>query len=464
MEPDRPWHALGIDEAYQLLRSGPDGLDAAEAARRLVEAGPNELRREPPKPIWRIFLSQFRNVLIYVLIAAMLVSLLIGEEVDAVIIAAIVVLNAALGAYQEYQAEQSLESLRKYRVSEAYVVRNGHKVRVPAAELVPGDVIDLEAGDRVPADARVIRATHCAVDESALTGEPEPSAKAPGRLPENVAIGDMDDLVFAGTTVVDGRCSALVVRTGMATEIGRIARLVESGVKRETPVQMSLDRAGTVFGAAAIVACVAIFAVGVAGGRSAFDMFLVSVSLAVAAIPEGLPATITIIFALGVQRMARQKAIVRKLAAVETLGSTDVICSDKTGTLTQNIIVVRRIVTGAGEYEASGNGYSDEGGFASQGRPVSPKDDRGLEELLRAGVLCNNATYERAGDRLVITGDSTEVALLVAGAKAGIHKALLEDDCPRQIEVPFNAAARFMLTANACGPREIAYAKGAPEV
>jgi Ca2+-transporting ATPase len=388
----------------------------------------------------------------------------IREVVDAGIIAAIVILNAVLGTYQEYQAEQSLESLQRYQVREAYALRDGHRVKVKAAELVPGDVIELEAGDRVPADARVIWSAQFAVDESALTGESEADRKAPGTLPENTAIGDMKNMIFAATTAIDGRCRALVVRTGMDTEIGRIAGLVESGIKRETPVQISINQASIIFGLVAIAACGVIFLAGIIEGKALFDMFLVAVSLAVAAIPEGLPATITIIFALGVQRMAGQKAIVRKLAAVETLGSTDFICSDKTGTLTQNVIVVRRIVTPAGTYDVTGTGYSDNGDFTIAGKKADPGRDAGLRLLLRAGVLCNNATYERLADTLIITGDSTEVALLVAGAKAGMSKVLAEDSCPRQFEVPFSAETRFMLTVNACGDGGIVCAKGAPEV
>ena len=370
MEPDRPWQAFEVTEVYRLLRSGENGLSAAEAARRLAETGPNELKRRPPRSLLAIFISQFKNFLIYILIAAMIISLLIGEVVDAGIIAAIVLLNAILGAYQELQAEQSLESLQQYQVSEAHVIREGHKVRIRAAEIVPGDIIEVEAGDRVPADARVVQAIHFSVDESALTGESESSAKNPGRLPENVAVGDMDNMVFAGTTVLDGRCRAIVTRTGMNTEIGRIAGLVEAGVERETPVQVSINRAGMTFGVVAIVACLIIFVAGLLEGKALFDMFLVAVSLAVAAIPEGLPATITIIFALGVQRMARRKAIIRRLAAVETLGSTDVICSDKTGTLTQNVIVVRQIVTPGGTYDVTGTGYAAEGQFLTGGQKV----------------------------------------------------------------------------------------------
>jgi P-type Ca2+ transporter type 2C len=329
---------------------------------------------------------------------------------------------------------------------------------------VPGDLIEVEAGDRVPADARIVQAIRFSVDESALTGESEPSAKSPDRLPENIAVGDMDNMIFAGTTALDGRCRAIVTHTGMDTEIGRIAGLVEAGVERETPLQVSINRVGMAFGVIAIGACLIIFVAGIIEGKALFDMFLVAVSLAVAAIPEGLPATITIIFALGVQRMARRKAIVRKLAAVETLGSTDVICSDKTGTLAQNVIVVRQIATRGGTYDVTGTGYAAEGQFLTGGQKADLKDDHSLQELLRAGVLCNNATYEKIGDHLVVTGDSTEVALLVAGAKVDIHKVLLEDSCPRQIEVPFSVEARFMLTANACEKHYIVYAKGALEV
>ncbi len=288
--------------------------------------------------------------------------------------------------------------------------------------LVPGDMIEAEAGDNIPADARVVESVNLKTDESMLTGESEPSSKHAGILSEDIATGDMDNMIFKGTGVLDGKVKAIVVATGMDTEIGRIAGLVESGEKRKSPLQENSDRLGKYFGIAALACCVVVFAGGLLEGRHLYEMFLIAVSLAVAAIPEGLPATITIIMALGVQRMAKRKAVVRKLPAVETLGSTNVICSDKTGTLTQNVIVVKSIVTADAEFSVTGEGYSSEGKFMRQDTEIDPSADPGLQLLLRAGTFCNNATYERMEDRWNILGDSTEVALLAAAGKAGIDK------------------------------------------
>ena len=280
----------------------------------------------------------------------------------------------------------------------------------------------------------------------------------------DIALGDMDNMIFKGTGALDGKVKAIVVGTGMDTEIGRIASLVESGEKRKTPLQDSTDRLGKYFGIAALACCFVVFAGGLLEGRQLYEMFLVAVSLAVAAIPEGLPATITIIMALGVQRMAKRKAVVRKLPAVETLGSTSVICSDKTGTLTQNVIVVKSIVTADSEFRVTGEGYSSEGKFIVQDKEIDPSADPGLQLLLLAGTLCNNATYERLEDRWNILGDSTEVALLATAAKAGLNKTLLEDECPRKFEEPFSTDTRRMITVNRCNGSNFIFAKGAPEV
>ena len=267
-------------------------------------------------------------------------------------------------------------------------------------------------------------------------------------LLQDIALGDMDNMLFKGTGALDGKVKAMVVGTGMDTEIGRIASLVESGEKRKTPLQASTDKLGKYFGIAALACCFVVFAGGLLEGRQLYEMFLIAVSLAVAAIPEGLPATITIIMALGVQRMAKRKAVVRKLPAVETLGSTSVICSDKTGTLTQNVIVVKSIVTADSEFMVTGEGYSSEGKFTVQDKVINPSADQGIKLLLLAGTLCNNATYERLEDGWNILGDSTEVALLATAGKAGLNKTLLEDECPRKFEEPFSTDSRRMITLN----------------
>lgn len=462
--PGIPWHALKLKDVYARLKTGEKGLTPGEAAKRLEKYGPNALKAGKKASVIVIFLSQFNNFLIYLLIAATIVSFLIGEKLDAAIIALIVVLNAIMGFAQEYKAEQSIEALKSLVVQEAFVVRDGHRLKVMASELVPGDVIEVEAGENVPADGRLLYEASLKVDEAALTGESEPSRKSTNSLPEDTALGDMDNMLFMGTSVLDGRGMAVVTGTGMDTEIGRIARLVESGTEQSTPMQASIDRLGRFFGIAAVVICGIILIAGLLEGQKLYDMFLIAVSLAVAAIPEGLPATITIVLALGVQRMAKKKAVVRRLPAVETLGSTSVICTDKTGTLTQNVIVVRKIATASREYDVEGAGYSPDGIFASQGIPVKPSSDRSLEMLLMAGTMCNNAIYERLEDRWNIVGDSTEVALLVAAEKAGYSKILLEDDCPRIFEIPFSTDTRRMSTVNACKGKKYVFAKGAPEV
>lgn len=460
---DQQWHAIEADKVIEAMGSAQDGLSEKEASDRLIQYGPNELKQQQKTSLFIIFLKQFKNVLIYVLIVAMAISFFLGEVLDAEIIGAIILLNALLGTYQEVQAERSIDALKKYLIHEAYVIREGKKVKVPSASLVPGDIIEVDAGDYTPADARIVTLSGLTVDESALTGESEPALKHVAPVPADTPVGDRDCMIYAGTVATAGRCRAVVVNTGMNTEIGRIATLVETGVDRATPVQISIDRLGKLFGIAALIVCAIIFVAGTLEGQKMFDMFLIAVSLAVAAIPEGLPATVTIIFALGVRRMAARKAIVRTLASVETLGSTSVICTDKTGTLTQNVITVRRIVTASGSVEVTGEGYSGKGQFMAAGAELEPDKSGELWTLLTIGLLCNNATYERTGQDYRMLGDSTEVALLIAGAKAGLVKAAMEADCPRELEVPFSSDTMFMLTANRCKSGYLAYIKGAPE-
>lgn len=455
---------MELRDIYEALETGSDGLSDCQVTERSSRHGPNVLKaRKKTSPLF-IFLSQFNNLLIYILIGAIVVSFLIGETLDAGIIAVIVILNAILGFVQEYKAEKSIESLQKMIVPEALVIRDGHRIRIPAKDLVPGDIIEVEAGESIPADARILEARSLKVDESPITGESHASEKHSGTLPADTPVGDMENMIFMGTTALDGRSRAAVVNTGMDTEIGKIATLVSIEQKRDTPMQVSLGRLGKFFGISALAVCGIILGAGVLGGRDLYEMFLVSVSLAVAAIPEGLPATVTIVLALGVQKMAKRNAIIRKLPAVETLGSTNVICSDKTGTLTQNIIVVKKVVLKDSIIDITGTGYSHDGSFMSGESIVDPSDNGALRQLLVAGMLCNNSTYEKVGDSLNINGDSTEVALLVAGAKAGMSKVLLEDVCPRKFEIPFNSDTKRMTTVNACDGEWYVYMKGAPEV
>nr|WP_255668454.1 calcium-transporting P-type ATPase, PMR1-type [Methanocella sp. CWC-04] len=455
---------MELSEAIEKLKTRESGLSAEEAKKRLEQYGPNVLKSGKAKSPIIIFFSQFNNFLIYILLAATIISFFIGEILDAEIIFAIVILNAILGFVQEYKAEKAIESLRSMIVPTANVIRGGHKIRINSSELVPGDVIEIEEGENVPADVRIIESMSLKVDESALTGESEPSEKYPDVVPEKTSPGDRVNMMFMGTSALQGRCKALVADTGMKTELGKIATLVETGEETETPLQISLDRLGKFFGVAAIFICILIFIVGILTGKTYYEMFLTSVSLAVAAIPEGLPATVTIVLALGVQRMAKRKAIIRKLSAVETLGSTNIISSDKTGTLTQNIITVKQLITADHDIRVTGTGYSSEGDFLIENESIDVTSYEDVMKLLIAGILCNNATFERLEDTWNVNGDSTEVALLVAGAKSELFKEKLESVCPRTFEVPFSSRAKTMTTINLCDEKRYVYLKGAPEV
>ncbi|MBE3575317.1 MAG: cation-translocating P-type ATPase [Firmicutes bacterium] len=527
------WHQMSREEVLARLDTDPDlGLSAAEAAKRRRQYGPNQLPTRRGEPLWRLFLLQFVDFMVLVLLGATAVSALMGEVVDALTITGIVLLNGIIGFIQEYRAERALAALQEMAAPQATVVRGGLTQRIPASELVPGDLVLLEPGYRVPADLRLIWTQELAVEESAFTGESVPVAKHTDPLPaERVPVAERRNMAFMSTTVTQGRARGVVAGTGLHTEIGQIADLLASVRGGQTPLQARLEHLARYIVAFFGLVCLAVLFLGIDHGEPFRSTFLTSVSLAVAAIPEGLPAIVTIALALGVQRMSRRRAVVRKLPAVETLGSTTFICSDKTGTLTQNAMTVTEIhLVGSGRrIDVSGRGWQIQGEFTCGGRPLAPYDEGDLRRLLEVGALCNNAVLplptsggaagkrggahsggrrDREGSRTpwpglplarragaggsqavagnrrsqtggarvaAPVGDPTEIALLVAAAKAGIYRDDLEEEWPRAAEFAFDSRRKRMSTyhwrsaarpaaAPPTGPTGLLAVKGAAEL
>ena len=455
------------------------GLAAAEATRRLDEKGRNELASEAPVPGWRRFLSQFRDVLVILLLVATAVSVALwfverdtALPYESIAIFAVVLLNATMGFIQESRAEAAVAALRAMSASDASVIRDGERRRVPAAELVPGDLILIEQGDTIPADARVMESTALMTAEAALTGESLPVSKDSAPITNEAAVADRENMIFSGTAATYGRGSALVTATGMSTEVGRIAGLLRESPTEVTPLQRELDRTGKVLGfvvlaIAAVMIVTIILVEDVHGISGILDVLILGVALAVAAVPEGLPAVVTAVLSIGVQRMARRNAIVRHLAAVETLGSASVIASDKTGTLTRNEMTVRVVVTASGRVSFAGSGYSPEGEVQREGG--GSVDGTLRDELLRAlaaADLANNATVHEEDGRWVVEGDPTEGALLVAARKAGFSETF-DARFSRVGEIPFSSERKLMSTLNRDserGDRQTVFTKGAPDV
>jgi Ca2+-transporting ATPase len=457
-------HTLDIADDLERLRSSKGGLSTAEAERRRAEYGPNALQAAPTVSPWALLAAQFKNVLIVILLAATALSALLGHGVEAIAITVIVLFAVLLGFVQEYRAERAMAALRAMAAPTATALRDGDEAEIPAEHLVPGDVILLAAGDRVPADGRLFEAASLAVQEAALTGESVPVAKHTAALADpQLPLGDRRNMVFAGTSVATGRGRALVTGTGMATEFGRIAQMLQTVETGKTPLQINLDKLGVQLARAALVVVLIIVGLGLARGQPFIEMLVFGIALAVAVVPEALPAVVTISLALGVQRLVKRHALMRRLAAVETLGSTSVICSDKTGTLTRDQMTVRSVWL-AGEWlEVSGSGYDPQGEFSRGGARVEPSP--ALRELLTAAALCSDAHAVHGEDgRWTVKGDPTEGALVVVAAKAGLHKPSLDMEFPRVGEIPFDADTKRMTTLHSIDGRTVAYAKGAPEV
>jgi Ca2+-transporting ATPase len=455
---------LGIQEILEVLKTNEAGLSQEEALKRLAEYGPNELKKEKGISPIRLFLEQFTDILIIILLIATGLSIFLGEITDAIVIIAIVLACAILGFVEEYRSEKALEALKKMAAPTATVLREGKEVKIKASEVVPGDIILLFTGDKVPADARLIEAINLKVDEAPLTGESTPVNKDINACPEGTPVTDRRDMVFTGTVVVYGRGKAVVTLTGMNTEFGKIAKMVQVTEEEETPLEKRMASVGKWIGILSVAVCLTVAVIGIVEGRSILDMILWGVSLAVAAVPEALPAIVTGALAVGMYRMAKVNTIVRRLPAVETLGCTSVICADKTGTMTKGEMTVQRIYVNDQIIRVSGVGYTPEGEFLIEDKKVDPAQDE-LRTLLRIAVLCNDAKLEKEGDRWIIKGDPTEGALVVAAAKAGLWKESLEKETPRVGEVPFSSERKRMTTVHiVSGQKRVAYMKGAPEI
>jgi len=481
----KPWHAMKIEEVFQELNVSRDGLSSQEARERLAKYGYNEIRKVKRRTALHMFLDEFKDVFILLLIVATIFSAIVGyyeilqgEEfmeayADTITISAIIILCAVTGFVQEYRAEKAVEALKRLAAPKARVIRDGKEIIIPAKEVVPGDILVLEEGDYVPADARLIEVVELKANEAILTGESTPVDKELTVLKEETPISERRNMVFSATHIVYGRGRAVVAATGMNTEFGKIAERVQTAEEEETPLQEKLDRFAGKIAKVVVAVCVLIFAL------EAFEVimkmhfeaegfiqaFMSSISLAISAVPEGLPAIVTIALALGARELAKRNAIVRRLSSAETLGAVTVICSDKTGTITKGEMTVRQIYVDGKIIEVTGTGYEPKGEFHQGGDTVKPEGS--LEYLLKIGALCNNASLRRndQNNTWEIFGDPTEGALIVVAAKAGFEKETLEKTYPRISEIPFTSERKRMTTIHKAPDGEIyAFMKGAPEI
>jgi len=481
------WHAISGDETLAKLATELEkGLTDTEAEKRLLEYGPNQLAEGKRTTFLQMVLRQLNNFVVILLIVASIISAFLGEYIDASAIIAIVILNTVMGVVQENRAEQALATLKKLAAPDAQVLRNGRRVTIPSHQLVPGDIVFLEAGYFIPADVRLLEAVNLRVEEAALTGESVPVQKNASLVLDNKAsLGDRKNTAFMGTTVSYGRGRGVVVDTGMDTQLGMIATMLQSVEDEQTPLQRRLDQLGKTLGWAALIVCGLVLGIGVIRGGDLLEMFMVSVSLAIAAVPEGLPAIVTISLALGMREMINRHALIRRLSSVETLGSATIICSDKTGTLTQNEMTVTRLWSDGQFVEVTGRGYRPEGEFLVDGKAVNIYEYQGIMSTLWVGAM-NNDSYleemESEGQEKAyrIIGDPTEGALIVAAEKAGEAQNKLNKKYPRAQEIPFDSVRKRMLTIHEIdepGPDDISpfdddserkhYAiavKGAPDI
>ncbi|MDH6672736.1 Ca2+-transporting ATPase [Paenibacillus sp. LBL] len=478
----KQWHQMDMEELQQVLQVRPQqGLTEEEAGERRKKSGYNELSEGVKISPFVLFLNQFKDFMVLVLLGATLVSGLLGEYLDAVTIVAIILINGILGFVQEFRAERSLRALKQLSAPTSRVIRDGKVVQLAAKELVPGDVVLVESGDRIPADVRWLEISSCSVEESALTGESLPVNKHAEPISDaDVPLGDRKNIGFMGTMVARGTGKGVVIRTGMDTEMGKIADLIQNTESQETPLQHRLEQLGKILIGVSLGLTILVVLAGILHGQPAAGMFLAGVSLAVAAIPEGLPAIVTIALALGVQRMIKRKAIVRKLPSVETLGCASVICSDKTGTLTQNKMTVTQVWLGGRSLEVTGQGYDPTGQILHRGKPVELRSDQGLRRLLQISGLCNNAEiYENVQEEMrnkrkskeepaaaawELKGDPTEGALLTLSSKMGLNRSSLNSVYQRDKEFPFDSERKLMSVIVSHQGGRLLCTKGAPDV
>lgn len=461
----RPWHALDLAEVLTGLDTSEDGLDPSEAARRLTQNGPNQLPAPPRTHVILRFLAQFNNVLIYFLLAAAAAAGFLGHAVDAAVIVAVVLINAVVGFVQEGKAEKALDAIRDMIAPHATVLRDGKRHNIDAREIVTGDIVVVEAGDKTPADLRLSRARNLLADEAILTGESNPAAKSERTVAAEASLGDRFCMLYSGTLIATGQAAGIVVATGANTEIGRISTLIGQVQTLTTPLLRQINDFGKLITWFAIGMAAAIFAFAIlVRDYSWSEALMVVVALAVGVIPEGLPAVISITLAIGVQRMARRSAVVRRLPAVETLGATSVICSDKTGTLTKNEMTARRLATSDAEYIVEGAGYNPKGTIDAVPGDTALGPDPARTDLIRAALLCNDAQLVESGGRWSVNGDPMEGALVTLAMKSGLHPENERIAWARLDEIPFDAQHRFMATLNrAPGGDAWVFVKGAPE-
>ena len=459
-----PWHAETIEAAVERCGSSSRGLASAEAAERLTADGPNRLAAGKRRSLAARLFAHINNLLIYVLVASALIAFLLGHAVDTVVIIAVVVINATIGFIQEGRAENALDAIRAMLTHEASVLRDGRRLTVPVESLVVGDVVLAAAGDRIPADLRLLRASNLRIEEAVLTGESAPADKSPDPVAADAPLGDRASIAYSGTLVASGQGAGLVVATGAATELGRISAMVGGVESLTTPLLRQMDAFAkrltiVILG---VAACVCAFAA-LVRGYEIEHAFMAAVGVAVAAIPEGLPAVMTITLAIGVRRMAQRNAIIRRLPAVETLGAVSTICSDKTGTLTLNQMTADAVVTASHAFKATGAGYEPRGALTLDGLTIEPSAYPALREIALAALICNDASLRQAGPDWIVDGDPMEGALIALAMKAGINAEVVRRDFPRLAEIPFDARHRFMAGLNGAGAGRLVTVKGAPE-
>lgn len=462
----KQWHTVEVSDVLSDLKTQEKGLNTDEAARRLEEYGKNELAAEEKASLLSILASQFINVLIIVLLVSATISLILGKQVESISIFIIVILAAVLGTLQEFQAGKALEALRRMASPSATVIRDGETTEIPASDLVPGDIVVVNYGNKVPADIRIIESNNLQVEEAALTGESLAVEKMTAAIEgDNVPLGDRKNLLFMGTSISHGRGKGIVVGTGANTEFGKIASLLQNTKTEQTPLQKNLDKLGSQIGIIAIVVALALSTFSyIFNGGTILDAFIWAVALAVAIIPEALPAVVTIGLALGVKRMVKRQALIRKLPAVETLGAVNVICTDKTGTLTKDEMTIRKVFADSLVFDVDGSGYSPEGAVKHKGSKVTHVDNAILSKVLTYGILCSDAELKLTEEGWDVLGDPTEGAIVTAAKKAHIETIAVERNNPRVEEIPFSSDKKYMATAHKTDAGKLIVLKGAFEV
>ncbi|MFN6944097.1 MAG: cation-transporting P-type ATPase [Cytophagaceae bacterium] len=462
--PQKEWHALESKEVIKLLETDPEnGISGKEVEKRVSDYGLNIITPQKNKSFLRRFLSQFNQALIYILLVATLASFLLEEYIDGIVIFAVVLINALVGFIQENKALNAIEALSKSMTSKNTVVRDGKKLELDSTEILPGDLVILQAGDKVPADIRLISIKDLRIDESVLTGESVPVNKNANSLKENMVLGDRLNMAYASTMVAFGQGKGIVIGTGDHTEVGRISGFISSSTDIDTPLTKKIKSFSILLLYLILGFAFISLLVGLLHGEEFRDIFMAAVALAVAAIPEGLPAAVTIMLAIGVTKMARQKAIIRKLAAVETLGSTTIVCSDKTGTLTENQMTIQKIYAGKSMYDVSGLGYAPEGEVLKDGKKVNLSDDVSLDEVIKCGMLCNDSNVVQKNGQWMVKGDPTEGAMVVSGFKAGYQCEDLNSKYPRKDAIPFESDYMYMATLHPYEGKMRCYIKGSLE-